>query len=373
TRILAETDENGVTRYYQITRDSEGKEVRMQVERTESGNFRTLAGALITGAIAGGVATKVISQQPTPQQQEQINKTQITLKLSIMRYERADAKEAVPAAAIGTVLFSKFKKIADGDVNIPDTAYTHVEETKTGERRTVKWMRTEAHWKREAGMLQHLKSERYVSDLYTLYSLPAFAEYRYVSIIGSFSRTLESYISTEHLSLSQICLLALSLSNALRWCHEHHVVHLNINPVSFYLAGVPGQDLVYLYGWKLWNFGYARFVGEAVAVDTSVANAMYAAPEILNDKNGPNQRVLADPSMDRWSLGVVLCEVFTHKKLFRSGALAELQLTGTENSAAFEPDLSSIQDKNVKTAIRGLIEVDAEKRFGYEKLLELLS
>ncbi|KAF9969545.1 hypothetical protein BGZ73_008083, partial [Actinomortierella ambigua] len=52
TRILAETDENGVTRYYQITRDSEGEEVRMQVERTKSGNFRTLAGALITSTTA---------------------------------------------------------------------------------------------------------------------------------------------------------------------------------------------------------------------------------------------------------------------------------------------------------------------------------
>ncbi|KAG0224966.1 hypothetical protein BGW41_004866, partial [Actinomortierella wolfii] len=366
TRILAETDENGVTRYFQITRDTDGKETRIPVERTESGNFRTLGGVIV----AGGIASKVISQpQPQPPQQEQINKTQITLKLSIMRYERADAKEAIPTASIGTVLFSKFKKIADGDVNIPDTAYTHVEEIKTSERRTVKWMRTEAHWKREAGMLQHLKSDRYVSDLYTLYSLPAFAEYRYVSIIGSFSRTLESYISTEQLSPLQTRSLTMALSDALRWCHEHHVVHLNISPASFYLAGVPGQDLVHENGqgvWKLWNFGHARFVGEAV--DTSVIDATYAAPEILNGKKDPNVNVLAAVSMDRWSLGLVLYELFARKKLFTSASFAEYQL---ENNATFEPDLSRVEDKDAKIAIRGLIEVDAEKRFTHETLREV--
>ncbi|KAF9092963.1 hypothetical protein BGX27_001692, partial [Mortierella sp. AM989] len=191
TRIVAETN-GSETRYYQITNGSDGQEIRTVVERTEDGGFRIPGGAIIVGAGATLVGnnqttttTRVVGGGTLTAAEQAANKTQITLKLSIMRYERADASAAVPNAAVGTVMFSKFKMIAAGDVNIEETAYSHVEEIKTQAARTVKWMKVEAHWKREAGMLQHLKSDRYIADLYTLYSLPTFAEYRYVSILGS--------------------------------------------------------------------------------------------------------------------------------------------------------------------------------------------
>ncbi|KAF9969384.1 hypothetical protein BGZ73_008283, partial [Actinomortierella ambigua] len=47
------------------------------------------------------------------------------------------------------------------------------------------------------------------------------------------------------------------------------------------------------------------------------------------------------------------------------------QLTATEKNGAFEPDLSRIDDKDAALAIRGLIEVDAEKRYSYETLREV--
>ncbi|KAG0047752.1 hypothetical protein BGZ90_007810, partial [Linnemannia elongata] len=205
-RIVSERNQAGEVTYYHITNGPNGQEIRTVVERTEDGGFRIPGGAIIVGAGAklignnhqSTTTTRVVGGgQLTPAEQA-ANKTQITLKLSIMRYERADASSAVPAAAVGTVLFSKFKMIGAGAVNIDETAYSHVEETKAPQAaRTIKWMKVEPHWKREAGMLQHLKSDRYISELYTLYSLPTFAEYRYVSILGSFSRTLESYIQTE--------------------------------------------------------------------------------------------------------------------------------------------------------------------------------
>ncbi|KAF9121359.1 hypothetical protein BG015_005855, partial [Linnemannia schmuckeri] len=352
-RIVSERNQAGEVTYYHITNGPDGQEIRTVVERTEDGGFRIPGGAIIVGAGAklignnhqSTTTTRVVGGgQLTPAEQA-ANKTQITLKLSIMRYERADAASAVPAAAVGTVLFSKFKMIGAGAVNIDDTAYSHVEETKgTQAARTVKWMKVEPHWKREAGMLQHLKSERYISELYTLYSLPTFAEYRYVSILGSFSRTLESYIQTETLSSQQIRQMTLSLSDALRWCHEHHVVHLNVRPASFYLEGVPGADAKDGNGqlvWKLWNFGHARFVGETV--DTAA------------DAN-----VLASVSMDRWSLGLILYELHTKKAYFSSSNFAEFQLT-SEDGAAFEPALEAIQENDARQAIRGLLETDPEK------------
>ncbi|KAG0009508.1 Ribosomal protein S6 kinase alpha-4 [Entomortierella chlamydospora] len=374
TRIVAEKNGSEV-RYYHITNGPDGQELRTEVERTEDGGFRTLAGVIIVGAGATLIGnnqttttTRVVPGGTLTAAEQAANKTQITLKLSIMRYERADASQAVPNAAIGTVMFSKFKMLAAGDVNIEDTAYSHVEETKTQARRTVKWMKTEAHWKREAGMLQHLKSDRYIADLYTLYSLPTFAEYRYVSILGSFNCTLETYLKREQLSSIQVRQLTASLSDALRWCHEHHVVHLNIRPASFYLDGIPGQDGNGQLVWKLWNFGHARFVGETV--DTSVTTVTYAAPEILNGRKKSDANVLSAVSMDRWSLGLIIYELHARKVYFTSNAFAEFQLT-SEEGTKFEPALEAVREDDARQAIRGLLEVDPERRFTHETLREV--
>ncbi|KAF9348402.1 Ribosomal protein S6 kinase alpha-4, partial [Mortierella sp. AD094] len=376
TRIVAEKNGSEV-RYYHITNGADGQEIRTQVERAEDGSFRTLAGVVIVGAGATLIGnnqqtttttTRVVPGGTLTAAEQAANKTQITLKLSIMRYERADASAAVPNAAVGTVMFSKFKMLAASDVNIEDTAYSHVEETKTQARRTVKWMKTEAHWKREAGMLQHLKSDRYIADLYTLYSLPTFAEYRYVSILGSFNCTLETYLKREQLSSIQIRQLTASLSDALRWCHEHHVVHLNIRPASFYLDGVPGQDGNTQLVWKLWNFGHARFVGETV--DTSVTTVTYAAPEILNGRKKSDANVLSAVSMDRWSLGLIIYELHARKVYFNSNAFAEFQLTNEEGTK-FEPALEAVKEDDARQAIRGLLEVDPERRYTHETLHEV--
>ncbi|KAF9349633.1 hypothetical protein BGX34_001684 [Mortierella sp. NVP85] len=378
-RIVGET-EGDETRYYQVTEGPDGQEVRTLVERTEDDGFRIPGGPMI---IPAGAAAALIANQMTtttrttgnaamtPAEQA-ANKTQITLQLKIMRYERADASAAVPSAPVGTVVFNKFKIIAPGEVDIDDTAHSHAEETKApNARRTVKWMKIEAHWKREAGMLQHLKSDRYIAELFPLYSLPAFADYRYVSIMGSFSRTLDSYMKTERLTSIQIRQLTASLSDALRWCHDKHVVHLNIRPASFYLDGVLGQDATDSNGqlvWKLWNFGHARFVGEAV--DTSVTTVTYAAPEILNGRKKNDTNVLAAVSMDRWSLGLILYELHAHKAYFSSGAFAEFQLTQDEG-ANFEPALETVKEQDASQAIRGLLEVDPEKRYTHENLRDV--
>ncbi|KAF9429213.1 Cyclin-dependent kinase 2, partial [Entomortierella beljakovae] len=374
-RIVAETN-GSETRYFQITQGADGQEVRTVVERTEDGGFRIPGGAIVVAAGATMIGnnqqttttTRVVGGGTLTPAEQAANKTQITLKLSIMRYERADASAAVPKAAEGTVMFSKFKMLAIGDVNIDETAYSHVEETKTQARRTIKWMKTEAHWKREAGMLQHLKSDKYITDLYTLYSLPTFAEYRYVSILGSFNCTLESYLVKNQLTGLQIRQLTASLSDALRWCHDHHVVHLNIRPSSFYLGGVPGQDASGQMVWKLWNFGHARFVGEPV--DTAVTTVTYAAPEILEGRKKGDASVLSSVSMDRWSLGLIIYEMHARKAYFPSSNSAEFQLTN-DDGTKFEPALEVIKEVDARKAIRGLLEVDAEKRFTHETLREV--
>lgn len=327
---------------------------------------------LIGGMVTAGAATGVMTQQQKEQhillQRQQgpptIHKTQITLKLSIIRYERSDASQATPNAKPGTLMFSQVEMLdAAPDVNIPGSAFSHVRDSSrvTGQEeglpspvvpgpsgaarstesdvreRSLRWMTNEFKWKREAGMLQHLRSDLHIIELFTLYSLPSFAEYRYVSVMGPFTRTLDTYIkerrgirttppsqplTPEQVSLAakgpltvvEIKSLTDSIASALKWCHEHHVVHLSLSPASIFLQEyysepdgqggyrtsvysnysnrnstiTDGDAPTIVQQWKLWDFSNARFVGEAV--DLTMDTTGYTSPEILTASRRNRQK-----------------------------------------------------------------------------------
>ncbi|KAF9327254.1 hypothetical protein BG006_009411 [Podila minutissima] len=305
---------------------------------------------IVAGAATAGVAGAVLVGQQTnvvPRPSTTIQKSQITLKLSIIRYERSDASQATPLAKPGTLMFSKVEMIEGApEIKIPGSAFSHVRDSSkvTGQEeglpslvvpgpsgaasssesepreRSLRWMKNEFQWKREAGMLQHLRSDLYIAELFTLYSLPTFAEYRFVSVLGPFSCTLETYIKERKglqptpsallanpqgpLTLPELKSLTDSISSAIKWCHDHHVVHLNLSPASIFLQelysepdgqggyrtsvyssysnksiGADNAAVQIEHRWKLWNFNHARFVGEAV--DLSMDTTPYTSPEIL--------------------------------------------------------------------------------------------
>ncbi|KAF9086583.1 hypothetical protein BGX23_008775 [Mortierella sp. AD031] len=325
----------------------------------------------VGGMIDAGAVPDVLTQQQRPQGPPTIHKTQITLKLSIIRYERSDASQATPNAKPGTLMFSQVEML-DGapDVRIPGSAFSHVRDSSkvTGQEenlpspivpgptgaarstesepreRSLRWMTNEFKWKREAGMLQHLRSDVHIAELFTLYSLPSFAEYRYVSVMGPFTRTLDTYIKerrgirttppSQPLTPEQVSLTALgplslddikgltdSIGSALKWCHDHHVVHLSLSPASIFLQeyytesdGQGGfRQSVYsnysrsstvtdaetpkiVQQWKLWDFSHARFVGEAV--DLTMDMTGYTSPEILIASRRHSQKTTSTTNLE---------------------------------------------------------------------------
>jgi len=334
---------------------------------------------------AGAIAASQHSHQTkeklavqTQQEPHHVPKTQITLKLSIVRYERSDAAQATPHAKPGTIMFSQMEMLAAApEINIPGSAFSHVRNSskvtgheenlpspvvpgpsavasspESGPReRSLRWMKREHQWKREAGMFQHLKSDQYVAELFNMYILPTFAEYRFVSVMGPFTRTLESYINERQgnptpnptpeqaelaaqgpLTLPEKKSLTESIASALKWCHEHHVVHLNVSTASIFMQEVYSEPdghggyrfLAYSsysnktahaasttdnmaprieQRWKLWNFSHARFMGEAVDLDMNMTP--YTAPEILDALHCRNGKIstttpseIEDPNKD---------------------------------------------------------------------------
>ncbi|KAF9401318.1 hypothetical protein BGX21_002075 [Mortierella sp. AD011] len=241
---------------------------------------------------------------------------------------------------------------------------TDAENQHTFETSTLKWYVTEIHWKREAALLKHLKSPIFVMELLESYCIPALQNrantYPFVNAMGGCSSLLSDVgpIKTAQHARS----ILRSISAAVDWCHRHGVVHLNIQPGSFFLEdGIDPktEDAP----WKLWDFTCARFIGEPIGVVGGGGNsdssqqgatiepsplpprnhlspdaypfleqrqveeiqdrvggnplpAAYTAPELLEAWRASDTTFPAEAVMDTWSLGCVYYEILTGQALF---------------------------------------------------------
>ncbi|KAF9161956.1 hypothetical protein DFQ26_003997 [Actinomortierella ambigua] len=268
---------------------------------------------------------------------------------------------------------------------------TEVENQHTSEVQTLKWYMTEVHWKREAALLKHLKSPIFIMELMASYCIPAL-QYRpstfpFVNAMGGCSRLLSNlaHVRTPQHARS----ILRSASAAVDWCHQRGVVHLNIQPASFFIEdGIDptAEDA----SWKLWDFTCARFIGEQIGVIGGGGSAdalgkrtsqlplpappsgssdrtnnnnyggygggfkspvddrlfeqqqqlisgnplpgCYTAPELLETWREGRTEMLAEASMDSWSLGCLYFEILAGSPLFRTEAEAWALVGGWDNS-----------------------------------------
>ncbi|KAG0298295.1 hypothetical protein BGZ98_000252 [Dissophora globulifera] len=237
---------------------------------------------------------------------------------------------------------------------------TDAENQHTFEASTLKWYMTELHWKREAALLKHLKSPIFVMELLESFCIPALQNraqaYPFVNSMGGCSSLLSDLGPVKTAQHARSVLR--SISAAVDWCHRHGVVHLNLQPGSFFLEdGIDpkAEDAP----WKLWDFTCARFIGEPIGpvggggdsgehshqqqgslaaspqppfypnseahsfmeqrqVDEQLNKlsgnplpAAYTAPELLEAWRAGDTMFAAEAGMDTWSLGCVYYEVLT--------------------------------------------------------------
>lgn len=251
---------------------------------------------------------------------------------------------------------------------------TDAENQHTFETATLKWYMTEIHWKREAALLKHLKSPIFVMELMESYCIPPLQNrantYPFVNAMGGCSSLLSDVGIVRTAQHARAILR--SISGAVDWCHRHGVVHLNIQPGSFFLEdGIdPKADDA---PWKLWDFTCARFMGEpvgpvgggggdSVALQTSPQPppnylspdaypyldqgkleeqmnliggnplpAAYTAPELLEAWRAGDTTFPAEANMDTWSLGCVYYEILAGTPLFPTEADAWALVGGWES------------------------------------------
>ena len=106
---------------------------------------------------------------------------------------------------------------------------------------------------------------------------------------------------------------------------------------------------------RLTDFGLSRNeIHSSVHIFSKVGTEIYAAPEIETGEY--------NNKCDLWSLGVILYELYTNKYIFYSNNKKEEIINKYEGRIVKETD-----NKMINELIRKLIQVDIEKRIGWEE------
>ncbi|KAG0336174.1 Mitogen-activated protein kinase [Podila humilis] len=312
--------------------------------------------SLIEGSEATGTPrdqTSVSTERPVEN---------LTLRVPIMRYDGRDVARSVPNAGLGAVVLSQYR-LGSTNISTPMVVIQLGENVDTAESVTLKWVRDEIVWQREAAMLNHIVNPAKIISLHQTMIIPAALEWRHILVLDAHDSTLDIRLTQipgrvlPHHEQAQIIKAVIS---GLVWCHSKDVVHLSICTGSMVLNE---ND-----EWVIWSFGGARFLNEAVgarqgtmighepgAVERNMAPELFAARHA-----GRLEATLSTTAMDAWSAGCVLFEVLTGQPLFRTEEAADQASTGRFN--AWKDRLADIRDPQYKRVVEGLLVLDPNYR-----------
>ncbi|KAF9916669.1 Cyclin-dependent kinase 12 [Lobosporangium transversale] len=286
----------------------------------------------------------------------------MTLRVPIVRYAGQDVAQSVPHAPLGAVVLSQYR-LGQTAVNTKMVVIQLGENVDTAESVTLKWVRDEIVWQREAAMLNHIVNPAKIISLHQTMIIPAALEWRHILVLDAHDSTLDFMLSTHQhrlLSRADQRAVAKALLGGLVWCHEKDVIHLSICTGSL-VMNEEGQ-------WVIWSFGGARFLNEAVGPrqgsligQENGTVERNLAPELLSARRENRlDSSLAAPSMDAWAAGCVLFEVLTGQPLFRTEEAADQAATG--RFTAWKDRLVDIPDLNERRVVEQLLVLDPNSR-----------
>ncbi|CAG8582353.1 3143_t:CDS:2 [Ambispora gerdemannii] len=281
-------------------------------------------------------------------------------KLTTMIYDQPDVNETEPSAPTGTVILHRYRlggKSANGGNN---TIRQAVDE-QTDDQVAIKFFQNFESFEREVVMLKYLRS-RHVGELLALYELPSKNDWPYVSILNYYPQSLDSFILSKLSSMDTlfIKLIIKSLAQAIHYLHKHNVAHLDIKPGNFVHES---GDVT---SWRLIDFEAARFIGEESVDDCS---PLYCSPEVLHSAQTQSS-VIATTSMDMWSLGCIIYELYTNTPLFYSTDEAIEKLTASyTNGEVTDLALNKVADLQARNMLEKLLSIKPQNRISCEQVL----
>ncbi len=154
------------------------------------------------------------------------------------------------------------------------------------------------------------------------------------------------------MSEDQIRKIALQLAQALYYLHSNRIIHRDMKPQNI-LIGSGGVI-------KLCDFGFARAMSQSTIVLQSIKGTpLYMAPELVQEQP-------YNHSVDLWSFGIILYELFVGEPPFYSNKLNSLIQLIIKNTVKYPENMSP----EFKSFLQGLLQKEPSKRIGWPDLLE---
>jgi serine/threonine protein kinase/predicted DNA-binding WGR domain protein len=167
----------------------------------------------------------------------------------------------------------------------------------------------------------------------------SYSEYPYCIVLSRATRGLHEVITHDHIAgvpdrVLDVKATMKQIAEALMYLHSKGVVHGDLKPLNAMKVGET---------WKLIDFDAAAKTGKPIGFKCSTA---YAPPELIlatangnhkvRDPNCSNERLIAHPSLDIWSFGIVFYLLITGQTLFHNDQEDNLGAEELEKLASWD-------------------------------------
>lgn len=145
--------------------------------------------------------------------------------------------------------------------------------------------------------------------------------------------------------------IAQQLVAALNYLHSHRIIHRDMKPQNILIAA---DGTI-----KLCDFGFARAMSQSTLVLTSIKGTpLYMAPELVQEQPYTH-------SVDLWSLGVILYELYTGQPPFYTTSIYALVKQIVREPVTFPQNMSPV----FRSFLSGLLEKQPSRRLDWPQLL----
>lgn len=163
-----------------------------------------------------------------------------------------------------------------------------------------------------ASLRQEIDIMRTLDHPNVIKMLDAFETERDFVVVMEFAQGVLSDVLANDATLpeSEVRRIAEQLISALHYLHSNRVIHRDLKPQNILIGG-DGKV-------KLCDFGFARSMSESSLVMTSVKGTpLYMAPELVQEQP-------YDHTVDLWSIGIILYELFAGEPPFYTKSMYTL-------------------------------------------------
>jgi serine/threonine protein kinase len=177
--------------------------------------------------------------------------------------------------------------------------------------------------------------------------------------------TLEKLLKNNNININEKVLIGKQIIKGLEYLHRQGIIHRDIKSSNILVSKEFGK-----YHARIIDFNFSKFIFSNEKLNETIGTLAYCAPELLKDS-------LYDKSVDLWSLGVVLFEIFHGYHPFDQDNNSELtQMVNKicyDNSQIYILENSTEIDNSWKEIIKICLSKKPEHRLNIRIILDIIT